>query len=99
MAKAARSKKAWFQKPLQVIRHQRLTDLCRPRKNVLTAKKGLFLAVLAGKRGVGRAKKHFILHFFTFWWFFAFACCCPAASCRFRKAPKKIVPKNLQEVF
>jgi len=75
MAKAARSKKAWFQKPLQVIRHQRLTDLCRPRKNVLTAKKGLFLAVLAGKRGFRAGKKAFyfaifhvlVVFFFCMW--------------------------------
>jgi hypothetical protein len=34
-------------------------DPCRPRKNVLTAKKGLFLGVLAGKRGAKAMKKAF----------------------------------------
>jgi len=47
-------------------------------KNVLTAKMGLFPVVLAGKQGIKRGKKHFILHFFTFWRFLAFTSCCLA---------------------
>ena len=50
-------KKRDFQRILQVTRHQRLTAPGPPRKYVLTAKKGRFLGLLAGKQGFWGGQK------------------------------------------
>jgi len=59
------------------------------------SKKGLFLGVLAGKRGFRAEKKHFILHFFMFLWFVAFVSSWVSVSFGKFTPLKKIVPKNL----
>jgi hypothetical protein len=64
-------------------------------KNVLTVKKGRFLAVLAGKRGFCADKIAFFLAFFHFFVFFYFATRWPSGIFNARAARKKIVPENL----
>jgi hypothetical protein len=65
-------------------------------KNVLTVKKGLFLGLLAGKRGVGAKEKSL---YFAFLHVLVTFCFCKLLSVsQFRRicASKKIVPKSLQ---
>jgi hypothetical protein len=75
--------KARSQKFSQVKRHQRLTMPWPRLKNVLTAKKGLYLGVLAGKQGTGREKKSF---YFALFHVLVVFCGCKFLSVRtFRK--------------
>jgi hypothetical protein len=66
-----------------------------PQKNVLTVKKGRFLAVLAGKRGFCAEKIAFFLAIFHFFSFFSFATRWRSGVFNARTARKKIVPENL----
>jgi hypothetical protein len=75
-------------KLLQVTRHQRLKNHGFPQKNVLTAKKGRFWRVLAGKQGFGRGGK--TLYFATFHVFMVFFICMSLAGRIFRNIrPRK----------
>jgi hypothetical protein len=74
----------------QVTRHQRLTGPGSPLKNVLTAKKGLFWGVLAGKQGFCAIRKSDFFAFFHVW---AVFCSCKWLSASlFRKIAAS--PKN-----
>jgi hypothetical protein len=90
------AQKTRFQKSIQFLLPQHLSNQAVRDSLVLTEKRGLFWGVLAAKPMFLETKNEFAFVFWRFFEIFCAASCCKAAINIHSDPLKKIIPKSLR---